>query len=207
MSDREIVKAIEPVPNSEVHKSLFDDAYNFCRETVDHPDARARQAFVAGYGAYIGGMKNINELPEAFIEKPWETTVKTAEAVIPGLAAGAVLGLASPELLDTATAVGVASTASALWHTCVTLITDKQLQKSMDGVFHSDDKKVMDSSIKVASEKLGPEAARYGIELVSALTGVYGPKTWKDISRSQLEDKLHRYCRDGLYPSVYPILF
>jgi len=138
-------------------------------------------------------MKNIQELPNEFINHPWETTERVAKESIPGFATGAILAAAFPEVLEATAAIGIATTASALWHTCVNLMTNKQLQQSMDNVFKSDNQKVMNLSIQVASDTLGPEAAHYGIELASALIGLHGPKMWKNISRSQLEDKLRPY--------------
>ncbi len=193
MSDREIAREIPTASKAETQKSLYDEVYNFCQETMAQPDARARQAFVVGYGACIGGMKNIQELPKEFINHPWETTEKVAKESIPGFVTGAVLTAASPEIVEAATAAGIVTTAASLWHTCMNLMTDRQLQKSMENVFKSGDQRVMNAGIQVASDRLGPEAARYGIELASTLTGLYGPKIWKDISCSQLENKLRPY--------------
>jgi len=50
MSDREIIKETAPASKSEVQKSIIDEVYDFGKDTIAHPDARARQAFVAGYG-------------------------------------------------------------------------------------------------------------------------------------------------------------
>lgn len=177
---------------------FFVDAYNFCKDTIDHPDARARQAYVAAYGGAIGGMKTIQQLPEQFAKHPVETIINVAKSSIPALAGGAVVAALTPEILEAAAAVGIATTAMSLWHTCVKLTADKYLQRGMDAAYKSDDPKTINKSINIASEVLGPEAAEYGIQMASSLTGLYGSKVWRNLRGTELVDKLHPFIPERI---------
>jgi hypothetical protein len=63
MPNRESERTITDGPKNEAHNLLAADAYNFCVDSLKHPDARARQAFVTTCGAIVEGIKDLpNEL-------------------------------------------------------------------------------------------------------------------------------------------------
>ncbi len=195
MPNRETERQIASEQNDEVHKSLIMDAYNFCADTIRHPDARARQAFVAEYGVIVGG---IRDLPNEFINHPWETIGKVAVATGTGLAMGAALASESPVIASTAVAAGVITTAAALWNTCVRLANNQAFKSGMDAVYKSGDEHTIVKSMQIASDVLGPEAANYGIAFAGGLAGAYGPEAFSGLRWNYLANKLH-----PLVPAAY----
>jgi hypothetical protein len=187
MSDKHTPREITNKPADETHNTLVTDAYNFCADTISHPDARARQAFVAAYGSAVGGIK---DLPNEFMKHPWETIGKVAVGGVSGVAVGAALASESTAIVTAATAFSVVASAAALWNSFTRITSNECLKNSMDAVYKCADQETLLKSMQTASNVLGPEAADYGLALAAGLTGAYGPKAFTELQWNLLVTRL-----------------
>ena len=192
MSEKEILRENPATSKAESlqHNALVMDAYNFCADTVTHPEARSRQAFLAAYGATVGGMKNFTS---DFANHPWEIIGKATVAGVGGVALGAALASESPVIAGGATVAGVVGTAAALWHTYVKLSSNEALKRSLDSVYKSGDQNTLAKGMKVASNTIGPEAVDYGIAFAGGLAGMYGSKAYLNQRFNSIADELRPF--------------
>ena len=176
--------------HQEAPSSLFLDAYNFCKDTVNHPEARLRQAEVISLGTITGC---IQEGRQEIINHPFEVAGKVAVASETGAALGAALAVESPIIAGGALGLGVIGTGSSLWHTYSNIIGNKNFQNSMDAAFKSRDQNTLDANIRTASNVLGPEAFNYAIVSAAGLGSLFRPKLATTISTIPWVSKLSEY--------------
>jgi hypothetical protein len=191
----EIERETSTGSHQEIHSSLFLDAYNLCKDTINHPEARLRQAEVAIIGTMAGC---IQEGGKEIISHPWEVTGKVAVAGATGAALGIAAAAESPIIASGAIGVCVIGTGASLWHTYSSLSSNKDFQNSMDAVYKSGDQPTLNTSISTASNAIGPEAFNYAIGLTGGLGGLFHPKLSASISTIPYVAELSQYFRPKL---------
>jgi hypothetical protein len=174
----------------ESESPLFRDAYRGCAATVARLEARSRQTTVAAYGAIVGGIKDI---PNEFVNHPWETVGKVAVAGVTGVALGAATTAESPLIANAALVAGTITCGASLWNSCTRLRNNAELKQSMNAVYKSGDLRTMTNSMQVASDVIGPEAFNYGIATVGLRGGVQGPKAWLDLCNDYFANRLRPF--------------
>lgn len=185
MSDMVREKQIAPTMQS--NNSLFMDAYKEFAAGIAHLDGRTRQATVAAYGAVVGGIKDI---PNEFMNHPLETAGKVAIAGVTGTALAAAAAAESPLVVSGALLGASAASALSLWDSYNRLASNEKLKHAMDAVYKSGDPSTIASSLKVASDVIGPEAFNYGLVMASMCGGGRGPKAWSNFCDRRAETML-----------------
>ena len=188
----EIEREVSTAPHQETNNSLFLDAYNFCKDTANHPEARLCQAEVATIATVNGG---IQEGCKEIVNHPLEVAGKVAVAGTVGAALGAAVVAESPVIAGGAIGVGIIGTGASLWHTYSSLASNKDFQHSMDAVFRSPDQRTVNKSIRTVSDALGPEVFNYTIGLAGGLGNLFRPKLANSLSIIPFATKLSQYFR------------
>jgi hypothetical protein len=140
--------------------TAFLDAYDFCAETVKHPDARLRQTAVALDGCFVGAMK---EVPIQLTKHPVETAEKALVAGASAAVFGAVIATGSPILAGSALVCGGVLTGIGLYDTWTRITADGKLNTAMTQAWNSSDAATLAQSKSVAEDKLGLEAFNLGL--------------------------------------------
>jgi len=206
----EIEREISTTPSQEAHNSLFLDAYNFCADSVRHPEARGRQACVATYGAVIGGIKDI---PNEIRNHPIETAQKAAVGIAAGLGTAALLTTNSPWIAGGTLVGGGLLLGVALKNSWDKACNNSQLSKALSATWKSGDLATTLSSMKIAEKQLGEEGFDYGLATIAGGVGAkfsplmiakianeFGPKTtWKFLPNPNWVDQT-----DGTKISIDP---
>ncbi len=186
----EIERETSTTPHQEAHNSLFLDAYNFGADTIKHPDARARQACVAAYGAVIGG---ITDIPNEIRNHPVETAQKAAIGVAAGLGTAALLTTNSPWIAGGTLVGGGLLLGVALKNSWDKACNNVQLSKALSATWKNGDLGTTLDSMKIAEKQLGEEGFDYGLSaiaggvgakfspsLIAKIANEFGPRTvWK----------------------------
>ncbi len=158
-------EASAPKGGESYSDALFKDAYNFYTDTVAHPDARLRQAFVATGGAVIGSVKDI---PIELRNHPCNTAGKVLANLAVGSAAASLLAVESPWIVAGTLAAGGFLTGVALKNTWDKACNDSELSKALSATWKNGDSATMLNSLQIAEKQLGPEAFDYEL---AAITG------------------------------------
>jgi hypothetical protein len=170
MSDITRETTASKVPES-YSDALVKDAYNFYTDTIAHPDARARQAFVAATGAVVGGIKDI---PNEFCHHAHETSNKIAVDVTVGAGAATLLTAESPLIVGGTLVGGAILMAHTLKNSWEKACNNSELSQALSATWKSNDPATMLNSIKIAEKQLGREAFDYEL---AAIAGGIGAKS------------------------------
>lgn len=116
MSDNINAQAVERISQTAKNddSNIFSEIYKFGADTLQKPDARARQTVVALNGLVIGGIKDI---PNEIVHHPLETTGKVVLAAGAGIGVTALLGLGSPYIAGGTLIAGGALLGAAVTNT------------------------------------------------------------------------------------------
>lgn len=187
-ADQVIVTAVETKPPSNALGEVLD----FCSQSVQHPDARARQTVVALNGLVIGGIKDI---PNEIVHHPLETTGKVVLSAGAGIGVTALLGLGSPYIAGGTLLAGGAFLGAAAANTWNKACRDQKLSQAMTSTWKSGDVSTLQNSMKIAEERLGREGFDYGVGFAAGGAGIkfapavlsrFAPKTiWNFSSNPQ----------------------
>jgi hypothetical protein len=149
-------------------QDLFHASCKFIQDTLQHPDARARQACAVADGCVVGGLKAI---PDRVINHPGETL---NQAVV-GAGTGALFGMAtkikSPVVAGLLAVGGTAMTLGYVWDLGHRLGRDCDLQSSLDNIWRSADPKTYASSTTTIENSLGKESFNFALATLSAGAG------------------------------------
>lgn len=184
MSDVVWEKKTGSAPESQ--SSLFMDAYKEWAAGVGYVEARARQATVLTYGAVVGGIK---DAPKEIVNHPLETAGKVAIAGATGVVWGAALAVESPLIAQGAFLAGTVAYAGSLWNSYTRLANNLKLRHAVDAVYKSGEPSIMQNSLRVASDVIGPEAFNYAIVMAGVRGGV-GPKSLPTFCDNYFGNKL-----------------
>ena len=186
MSDNRIVESGANTHPETDNSNIFKEINDFCLQTMNKPDARARQAIVALNGLVIGGIKDI---PNEIVHHPIETTGKVVLAAGAGIGVTALLGLGSPYIAGGTLIAGGALLGAAVTNTWNKACSDKQMSQAMNATWNGSDMTTLQNSMRVAEERLGRDGFDYGVGFAAGAAGVkfapavlsrFAPKTiWR----------------------------
>ena len=148
------------------------EAMDFCVQSTNHLDKRARQVDVLAHGFFIGGIKDI---PNELLNHAGETAAKTGISA----AIGACLSLAvtsKVKLLSVgAKWLGIGMGASALVATTLDLQAKPKLQLALAAAWNAP--LSVPASKAVAEKECAQEGFNWGLSLPCAMIGGLGAKS------------------------------
>jgi len=172
---------------ADAHNPFFADAYNFCADTIANPTGRLRQADITIAGTALGGLKQV---PNQFVNHPWETAGKLATAAVAGAAFSAAAASESPLIAGGAIGIGVIGMGAALLDTCTRLGKIGKFRHALDAVYDSDNPATELKALEEVADVAGAEGFDYGIAIAGSVGAIDGPKAWHDIRINRLAHKL-----------------